>query len=305
MTRRQRRNQMEGFDDRTSESFPICGEGSSEIKFKRKNTFSTKNNPICGITFSRWCSILSGSGHHIEWLYYPRAAFVTLLSMFNSILCLFEHFIYWDKINEVTLPDNPVFIIGHPRTGTTLLHNILSEDDRNFFFCSTFCAGFPSSFLFFEGIGKFLFSRVIDRTRPMDTMPLHFDLPQEDECATNILSGGLSYYMPLWFMKQEKKFRKYLDFDPVDGGSAAEEHKWCEAFSYLLKKLVLRQKFARQRAGGTSHEGIPRLLLKSPIHTARIPLLRRMFPNAKFVYIHRHPDEVFCSAVHMADTAYW
>lgn len=297
---------MRGFDDRTSESFATREGAVSRIKLTQKNIFSTRNNPLCGITFYKWCSILSHSGHHIEWLYYPRAIFITLLSVINSILGFIEHSLYREKIVKVTLADNPVFIIGHPRTGTTLLHNLLSEDERNFFFCSTFCAGFPSSFLFFEGLGKFLFSGVIDKTRPMDTMPLHFDLPQEDECATNVLSGGLSYYMPLWFMKQEKKFRKYLDFDPAEGGSSAEESIWCEAFLYLLKKLTLRQAFARQRNGRNPQEGtLCRLLLKSPIHTARVPLLRRMFPNAKFIYIHRHPDEVFCSAVHMADTAYW
>ena len=47
-----------------------------------------------------------------------------------------------------------------------------------------------------------LFCSVIDRTRPMDNMPLHFDLPQEDEIAINVLSSGRSYYMPLWFMRQ-------------------------------------------------------------------------------------------------------
>ena len=43
---------------------------------------------------------------------------------------------------------------------------------------------------------------MIDPTRPMDNMPLHFDLPQEDEIAVNLLSAGVSYYMPLWFMRQ-------------------------------------------------------------------------------------------------------
>lgn len=55
----------------------------------------------------------------------------------------------------------------------------------------------------------------MEKTRPMDSMPLHFDLPQEDELATNMLSGGCSYYMPLWFMKQEPYFRRYLDFSSV------------------------------------------------------------------------------------------
>jgi hypothetical protein len=34
------------------------------------------------------------------------------------------------------------------------------------------------------------------------------------------------------------------------------------------------------------------LLLKSPVHTARIPLLLKLFPRARFVYLHRNPYEV-------------
>jgi hypothetical protein len=134
----------------------------------------------------------------------------------------------------------------------------------------------------------------------MDAMPLHFDLPQEDECATNLLSMGKSFYMPLWFMSQETQFRRYLDFSEEDGGCKADEDAWTSAFLYLLRKLTLRN----QRAEGFASTR-KRLLIKSPIHTARVPLLRRLFPAASFLYLHRDPFEVYQSAVHMADTAYW
>eukprot|EP00291_Cryptomonas_curvata_P025292 CAMPEP_0172164974 /NCGR_PEP_ID=MMETSP1050-20130122/8150_1 /TAXON_ID=233186 /ORGANISM="Cryptomonas curvata, Strain CCAP979/52" /LENGTH=146 /DNA_ID=CAMNT_0012835385 /DNA_START=370 /DNA_END=807 /DNA_ORIENTATION=+ len=131
-------------------------------------------------------------------------------------------------------------------------------------------------------------------------MPLHFELPQEDECAVNLLSMGKSYYMPLWFMSQETQFRRYLDFSEEDGGCKADEDAWVSAFLYLMRKLTLRN----QRAEGLAVTR-KRLLIKSPIHTARVPLLRRLFPAASFLYVHRDPFEVYQSAVHMADTAYW
>ena len=316
---------MRGFDDETKGIAPSSTSKVKEcaVHFTQKNRFSTKNNPMCGITFWKWLLLLRKSYRNIEWQYVPRAIFITILSIINSLLCMIEHFLYWNKIRKVKLPDNPVFIIGHPRTGTTVLHNILSADEENFFFCSTFCAGFPSSFLFFEKYGKYLFSGVIEKTRPMDSMPLHFDLPQEDECGTNVLSGGLSYYMPLWFMKQENEYRKYLDFDPRDGGRKEDESEWCESFIYLMKKLCLRQQIKETKNQSQSQKqkqdqnqsgkqspnnaikSACRLLLKSPIHTARVPLLLKLFPKAKFIYIHRHPDEIFVSAVHLADTAYW
>mmetsp|Transcript_1786 Transcript_1786/g.4649 ORF Transcript_1786/g.4649 Transcript_1786/m.4649 type:complete len:211 (-) Transcript_1786:365-997(-) len=53
------------------------------------------------------------------------------------------------------------------------------------------------------------------------------------------------------------------------------------------------------------HGGHKPLLVKSPVHMARVKLILRLFPRAKFVFIHRHPLEVFQSAAHMADTYYW
>jgi hypothetical protein len=38
-----------------------------------------------------------------------------------------------------------------------------------------------------------------------------------------------------------------------------------------------------------------RLVLKNPINTGRIPLLLEMFPNARFIFVHRSPYEVFLS----------
>ena len=193
--------------------------------------------------------------------------------------------------------------------GTTLIHNLLASDDDSFYYCTTFCAGFPSCFLWFEEMGKKLFADVIEKTRPMDKMPLHFDLPQEDECATNLLSHGRSYYMPLWFMRQEPQFRKFLDFSEEDGGTEQDEEEWTRSFIHLMKKLTLRNnmRMERERSSSSSSLSIKkrRLLVKSPIHTARVPLLRKLFPKARFIYVHRNPYEVFQCAAHMANTAYW
>ena len=186
------RDDLRGFDDTDNNN--KCNQ-KYNFKFSQKNVFSLKNNPMCGVTVPQWFSIISNNYKNIEYQYYPRMIFITILSIINSSLGLIETILYESKIKNIELADDPIFIIGHPRTGTTLLHNTLSLDNKNFYYCTTFCAGFPSSFLWFEKYGKILFANIIEKTRPMDNMPLHFDLPQEDECATNLLSYGKSYYM--------------------------------------------------------------------------------------------------------------
>ena len=87
-----------------------------------------------------------------------------------------------------------------------------------------------------------------------------------------------SPYMPLMFMRREPLFRRYYS---MKDATAAELKRWRDSFVYFCKKIQL--------AAGGSHK---RLLLKSPVHTARVNLFHAMFPKATFIFIHRHPYEV-------------
>jgi len=79
--------------------------------------------------------------------------------------------------------------------------------------------------------------------------------------------------------RQKEEFEKYLTFRDVDRVEIAQ---WREAFYAFLKKLQWR-------------DNRP-LVLKSPPHTARVRLLLELFPDAKFIHIHRDPCTVFQSA---------
>ena len=139
-------------------------------------------------------------------------------------------------------------------------------------------------------------------------MKLSFDLPQEDELGTCLLTGGMySPYMSLYFMRKEQEYRSYQtmrkEFVP------AEHIKcWTRAFQYLCTKLKVRNVLEKlKERAATSSATLPRpgrLLLKSPCHTGRIRHLLSLYPNAQFVYIHRDPIEVFLSSAHMANTTY-
>ena len=95
--------------------------------------------------------------------------------------------------------------------------------------------------------------------------------------------------MPLTFMTAEPSFRPFFTFEHAQ---PHQRQRWIDCFLFVCRKLSLR-------CGGK------RLLLKSPVHTARVKLLLELFPDAQFVYVHRHPEEVYQSACHMANTAYW
>lgn len=158
---------LQGFDQ--FEAAPSSYSSSNifpdpETREHRQSTL--KNNPLAGITFPRLVKLLWTKHASIDFFRY-KARIVTLLlvSMFHSFLelvesvyifcCLrtiFKHVQSVDHPEDLLLP--PLFVLGHPRTGTTLLHSLLALDTDRFATCSTFCAGFPHAFLSFESLGK-------------------------------------------------------------------------------------------------------------------------------------------------------
>ena len=149
-------------------------------RFTPAQRWSFKNNAICGICLGQWLPLLWCFGVHVEWrAYWQRVAFVTVLAGLNSLLAAVEAVWHGRAIARQRIHPRPLFVLGHPRTGTTLLHSLLALDDE-LGTCSTFCAGFPSSFLWFERF-KWLLSGMIDAKRPMDNVELSFDSPQERE----------------------------------------------------------------------------------------------------------------------------
>jgi len=204
------------------------------------------------------------------------------MSLVNSVFAILEDVLFRRKIEQQALLP-PVFILGHPRTGTTHLHNILSAD-KNFGYVTTFQAGFPNAFLLLERF-TFLFLWLIDSKRPMDNLPLNFSTPAEDEIAVNLIAHGLSPYASLSFMSRYRHYLRYCTFEDCPEDSLL----WIQAFLWFLKKVS----FA---CGGK------RLVIKSPVHMGRLKILLKLFPKSHFVFIHRDCVKVFQSSVHMAQT---
>lgn len=285
-----------------------------------------------GLTLSSWFRLLRDYGQDIDWWpYAPRVVFLGVMATINSLLALPDWMLHRQAVAATRLHPEPVFILGHPRTGTTHVHNLLSLDER-FAWADTLAAGFPSSFLTLGPAIRRLAAPLLDSTRPMDAMALSFQTPAEDELAVCSSTGGASPYMPLVFMRDQDLFRRLYtlkddDFrtenstTTVDNRSntilssqernqfRTQQQRWLQAFLWFLKKVTLRSGPADGSIGSDTNDagsptGTKPLLIKSPVHTARVELLLRLFPRARFIYLHRDPYPVFCSAAHMAQSYY-
>lgn len=172
----------------------------------------------------------------------------------------------------------PVFILGHWRSGTTHLYNIMCKGEA-WGFVPPVATGLPWDLFGLARVFNSVLERALPEHRYIDNIPVTPDSPQEDEIAVANMSD-LSFYHGIYFPRTfADHIRRGLFFD---GCSDDEIDKWKERFTYLLRKLYMYQ------------DDKP-LLIKNPVYTGRVALLREMFPQAKFIHIHRNPYEVFAS----------
>jgi len=245
----------------------------------KENVFDIMYEPLAGSSLSNLIRLLAQNNFMITPRYLPRMMYATMMSAIISPFRIKEHIKYHKKILGTTLKKDPVFIIGHWRSGTTYLHNVLSLDQQ-FGFCTTFHATLPGVFLSSEDELKPILAASIPTTRPMDNAAMGPDLPQEEEYAiANISPYG--YYNGWCFPKHINRYSQFVSFQNV---SPAIINEWKNTYHYFIRKLSL------QRDG-------KQLLLKNPAHTARLTLLKEMYPNAKFIHIHRSPYDVIYSMV--------
>ena len=208
-----------------------------------------------------------------------------LFSLLNSLLNGIQRLFYARRIAATEI-EPPIFIIGHWRSGTTFLHELLTRDPR---FCgpTTYECFSPGHFhITARWFSKFEY--LIPGTRPMDEMKMSWDSPQEDEFA--LLNLGLaSPYEELAFPNRRRSCAPFLHLEELTPRQLA---LWRKTFVGFVRSVTLR----RMNQG---HKTPPRLVLKSPPHTARLSVLRELFPGAKFIHIVRNPAEVFSSTVRL------
>ncbi len=186
------------------------------------------------------------------------------------------------KIKEHTIQKPPVFILGYYRSGTTYLQQMFMQDER-LGYMSLYQTIFPELMLTFEHTFTPLLefsAKLFKAKNPFHRIPLTWHSPGEEDVG---LTGMVSPCAFQWGYLYPEKFNSYLEkYVLFENISDDEIQHWKNTYCCFLKKISIANK-SRQ------------LVLKNPPNTARIKMLLSLFPDAKFIHIHRNPFEVYAS----------
>jgi hypothetical protein len=203
-----------------------------------------------------------------------------LLTPFASICHFWQELRWRRRVESTPMSHPPLFVLGHWRSGTTFLHELLVCDSR-YTYPTTYDCFSPNDFLSTGDIVSRWFAFLVPDRRPMDNMSAGWDRPQEDEFA--LMNMGVpSIYETLAFPNHGPQRLEYLDFE---GLSVQEIERWKRALVWFLQRVNFRDP--------------RRIVLKSPPHMARIKPLLELFPDAHFIHIVRDPYRVFPSSVRL------
>jgi len=255
-----------------------------------RETFAVVFGPSLfgGTAFGDWLGLLRANRFITHPAKIPRFLSISSSSVANSLYRWLERRRYESRYVQEQIR-RPIFILGHWRSGTTHLHNLLACDDR-FAFPNVYQVLNPHTFLTTEAVNTRLTSGLLPETRfGMDNVRFGWHVSYEDEFAV-AATTFCSPYLTFAFPRRYEFYDRYLTLRDV---SAEDLSKWKNALTVFLKKLTWKYQKP--------------LVLKSPGHTCRIRLLLEMFPDARFVHIRRNPYRVFQSMRKMISVAlrYW
>ena len=212
--------------------------------------------------------------------FYGRTVASFFMSAITQPFRFIERMRYNAGLDRQPLQNPPVFIIGHWRSGTTHLHNFMGQDPQ-MGYVSTYHSVFPE--MLFVQPARYIFESfmrfALPKKRQGDNVVMDADYPQEEEFALGNIHA-LCYYNFWYFPNKTLEFyRRYIDFEGI---SDRDLRTWKIEYERLIKKALINTKGER-------------FVSKNPPNTGRIKLLLELFPNAKFIHIHRNPVEVFLS----------
>ncbi len=214
-------------------------------------------------------------GYRIDFRYYIKFLLTFLISLIFTILNLIEQLTSKRKLKKKRTEEPPVFIIGFWRSGTTILHSLLCQDEQAGY-VTTFHGVFPNLVLSQAKWMKALANRLLPKKRPFDGYAMDMDFPQEEDFAMMSMQPK-SIYKIFYFPKDYNDiYKKELYFEQY---AYAQQKLWENKYLSLMNKAMLN-------TGGN------RFISKNPCNIFRIKTLTELFPDAKFIFIYRNPYSV-------------
>lgn len=205
------------------------------------------------------------------------------ISVRELVVSLLENLLYMERERKEipTVADEPIaaptFIIGLPRTGTTLLHGLLSEDPANRVprtWEVMYPSRFPSTPEGIEQARRLTATRLgwANRLAPQfrKIHPIAPDLPQECIAITAQVFMSIQFHTTHDVPSYEDWFERNS-----------------QALGYGFHRRLLQHLQVRRRGG--------RWVLKAPGHLFALDALLAAYPDAKIVQTHRDPLRVLAS----------
>jgi hypothetical protein len=239
----------------------------------RRNSFTFPVSSLAGTTPANIIRILRH--HKVEPKFYLKLSLSFTVAAIFGLFRMAEGIFYGKKIKRHSLKENPLFIIGFNRSGTTLLHNLLCQDPRAGY-TTTLQTVFPHCFLSQRGWLGPLSNFLVPEKRPFDNVPMNMNFPQEEEFAL----ANLQSYSIYNFFVFPKDFDRILDrqYDPANMSEKGLA-RWKREYRRMVIKSLL----------GTGGE---RYISKNPQNIPRVSLLKELFPGSHFIFIYRDPYKV-------------
>lgn len=214
-----------------------------------------------------------------------QVRFMSVTSFFLGIPAFLEWLIFYIPIKWTKLKKDPVYIVGHWRTGTTFLQNLLTRDPQFAWFDPIRTVSFNNCILMKRVLRFFMTKfKLLNGARPMDNLEYTLDLPMEEVFAQATISTQAIAHMLVF--PDGGNGVKYIETAFIDEQPEKKQKEWRKAYDYILKKVTYLNKGKQ-------------LLLKSPENTCRIGMLKKCYPGSKFINIYRDPYVTIMSTANM------
>ena len=202
-----------------------------------------------------------------------QVRFMSVVSFVLGIPAFLEWLIFYIPIKRTKLKKDPVYIVGHWRTGTTYMQNLLTRDPQFGWFDPVRTVTFNNCILMKHVLAA-VQKNLLQGARPMDNLEYTLDLPMEEVFAQATISTQAIAHMLVF--PDGGNGVKYIETAFIDEQPEKKQREWKKAYDYILKKVTWIQKGKQ-------------LLLKSPENTCRIGMLKHCYPGSKFINIYRNP----------------